>query len=331
MSESVKAIWAAFIVNTVISTVKFVAAFLTGSSAMLAESFHSLADTGNQVLLLLGLRLSGRPPDVQHPFGYGKERFFWAFVVAISMFAVGATFSVYEGIKGFFYPHQLVNPTLNYIILGLGVFLESIALRIAYREFNATRKFGIWRSLREAKDPALLTVLFEDSAALVGIVLALAGIYLTQITGNGLYDSAASVTIGLMLAGIAFFLARETKGLLIGESASEEDRTKILHAVCSVPEVSESIECLTMHIGPEEILVNLSVNFCDGLNTDQVEQAIDRIEREIKKAVPMVGRIFIEADTLLRSRREGDAGRLKGSVPDAKGIALKKQIKRSVT
>jgi len=328
LSESVKAVWAAFIVNTVISTVKFIVAFFTGSSAMLAEAFHSLADTGNQLLLLLGLRLSVKPPDAQHPFGYGKERFFWAFVVAISMFAVGASFSVYEGIRGFLHPHRIVNPWLNYIILGLGVFLESIALRIAYREFSATRKFGIWRSLREAKDPALLTVLFEDSAAMIGIAMALTGILLTQITGNALYDSVASVLIGLMLAGIAFFLARETKDLLIGESASEEDRNKILKAVCSVPEVSESIELLTMHIGPEEILVNLSVQFCDGLDTDQVEQAIDRIEREIKAEVPMVGHIFIEADTLLRSRREGNAGKFKYSGAEAKEFPLKKVQKR---
>lgn len=328
MSESVKAVWAAFIVNTVIATVKFIVAFLTGSSAMLAEAFHSLADTGNQLLLLLGLRLSVKPPDAQHPFGYGKERFFWAFVVAISMFAVGASFSVYEGIRGVLHPHQIVNPWLNYIILGSGVFLESIALRIAYREFSATRKFGIWRSLREAKDPALLTVLFEDSAALTGIAMALTGILLTQITGNALYDSAASVLIGLMLAGIAFLLVRETKDLLIGESASEEDRAKILKAVCSVPEVSESIELLTMHIGPEEILVNLSVQFCDGLDTDQVEQAIDRIEREIKAEVPMVGHIFIEADTLLQSRREGNAGKFKYSSAASKKFPLKKVQKR---
>lgn len=311
MSESVKAVWAALMVNIFIAIIKFTVAIFTTSSAMLAESFHSLADTGNQILLLLGLRLSNKPPDAQHPFGYGKERFFWAFIVAISMFAVGATFSVYEGVKGFLHPHQIIKPWLNYIVLGSGVFLESIALRIAYREFKTTRRFGIWRSLREAKDPALLTVIFEDSAALAGIGLALAGIFLSHLTGRAIFDSAASVLIGLMLAGIAFFLARETKDLLIGESASEEDRKKILGAVCSVSEVSESIELLTMHIGPEEILVNLSVHFKDGLDTDQVEQAIDKIEREIKKAVPMVGRIFIEADTLLRSRREENAGRLK--------------------
>lgn len=324
MSESVKAVWAAFIVNTVIAIAKFTVAFLTGSAAMLAEAFHSLADTGNQVLLLVGLRLSGKPPDAQHPFGYGKERFFWAFVVAISMFAIGATFSIYEGIRGLMRPHPLLNPWLNYLILGAGVFLESIALRIAYKEFTATRKFGIWRSLREAKDPALITVLFEDSAALVGIMLALAGILLTQVTGNTMYDAIASVIIGVMLAGIAYFLARETKGLLIGESASEEDRKKIFQAVSCVPEVSESIELLTMHIGPEEILVNLSVNFCDGLDTDQLEQAIDRIEREIKTAVPLVGRIFIEADTLLRSRREtGGASGEVGSRGPGAGIYRK--------
>jgi cation diffusion facilitator family transporter len=305
LGESVKAIWAALVVNIGICLVKLAAALITGSSAMLAESFHSLADSGNQLLLLIGQRLSMRPPDVQHPFGYGKERFFWAFVVAISMFAVGATFSVYEGVKGFLQPHRITNPTINYIILGLGIFLESIALRIAYKQFSATRKFGIWRSLREAKDPALLTVIFEDSAAMVGIVLALLGIFLTQITGNAFYDSAASIVIGLMLAGIAFFLARESKDLLIGESACEADRSKILTAVHSIPEVSECMELLTMHISPEEILVNINVHFVDGLETDQIEQAIDSIERSIKTAVPAVGRIFIEADTLLRPRRQG--------------------------
>jgi cation diffusion facilitator family transporter len=302
LGESVKAIWAALTVNVVIFLVKLAAAFLTGSSAMLAESFHSLADSGNQLLLLIGQRLSLRPPDTHHPFGYGKERFFWAFVVAISMFAVGATFSVYEGVKGFLHPHQITNPIINYVILVLGIFLESIALRIAYRQFAATRKFGIWRSLCEAKDPALLTVIFEDSAALVGIVLALLGNFLTQITGNALFDSAASVIIGLMLSGIAFILARESKDLLIGESACEADRSKILAAVLSIPEVTESMELLTMHISPEEILVNISVQFVDGLDTDQIEQAIDSIERNIKAAVPAVGRIFIEADTLLKAK-----------------------------
>jgi cation diffusion facilitator family transporter len=246
-----------------------------------------------------------RPPDAQHPFGYGKERFFWAFVVAISMFAVGATFSVYEGVKGFLQPHRIAYPIINYVILMLGIFLESIALRIAYRQFTATRRFGIWRSLREAKDPALLTVIFEDSAAMVGIVLALLGNILTQITGNALYDSAASVVIGLMLSGIAFILARESKDMLIGESASESDRGKILEAVNSIPEVSESMELLTMHISPEEILVNISVQFVDGLDTDQIELAIDSIEKNIKTAVPAVGRIFIEADTLLKAKAAG--------------------------
>lgn len=308
MGESVKAIWAALTVNVVIFSVKLAATLFTGSSAMLAESFHSLADSGNQLLLLIGQRLSMRPPDTQHPFGYGKERFFWAFVVAISMFAVGATFSVYEGVKGFLHPHQITNPIINYVILGLGIFLESIALRIAYRQFASTRKFGIWRSLREAKDPALLTVIFEDSAAMVGIVLALLGNFLTQITGNALYDSAASVLIGLMLSGIAFILARESKDLLIGESACESDRGKILEAVNSMPEVTESMELLTMHISPEEILVNISVQFVDGLDTDQIEQAIDSIERNIKAAVPEVGRIFIEADTILKARAAGRPG-----------------------
>jgi cation diffusion facilitator family transporter len=297
-SSAVRAVYAALLGNGLIAVFKFVAAWQTGSSAMLAEGLHSLADTGNQVLLLLGLRLSQRPPDVRHPFGYGKDRFFWAFVVAMSMFTVGAAFSIREGIERLFHPQPLENLIWNYAALGFAVVFETFALRIAFREFRGlVKNQSLWSAVRNVKDPALLTVLFEDTAALVGIILAAGGITAAALTGNYIFDGLASVLIGVVLAAVAFVLAVESRDMLLGESATERDKERMMEAIKGVPEVEKVIELLTMHIAPDDILVNLSVNFRDDLTTDQLEMAIDRIEREVRKAVPEVNRIFIEAET----------------------------------
>jgi len=296
------AVTAALAGNCLVAAAKLIAAVSTGSSAMLAESLHSLADTGNQVLLLVGISRSRRPADEEHPFGYGKERFFWAFLVAVTMFFVGAVMSVYKGVAGMLHPRPLENTAVNYAVLAASVFFEGFALRTAYREFKRHRRAGLLRDLHEAKDPSTLTVLFEDSAALTGIALAALGIFLSQKLGTPVYDALASVLIGLVLAVVAFFLARETRALLIGESASRHDRRRIAAAVRQVPEVSALMDLLTMHIGPDEILVNLNINFRDGLDTDRLEQVIDEVEKRIRQAVPKVGRIFIEAETLRRTR-----------------------------
>lgn len=296
-----RAVIAALFGNLGVSISKFVAWLMTGSSAMLAETLHSLADTGNQVFLLLGLKLGRKPPDEKHPFGYGRERYFWAFIVALSMFSIGGLFSVVEGIRKINHPHPITNPLASYIALGIAFVLEAYVLRVAYIEFKHWRKLNpgpFWHSLRTAKSPTILVVLFEDSAALLGILVAAIGISLTLLTDNSVWDGIASLVIGLILFGAAAFIGWRTRGLLIGEAATEADRKRIREAVDSVPEVVSIIEILTLHLGPEDVLVNINVNFKDGLTTDALEHAVDEIESRIRKAVPIARRIFIEAESL---------------------------------
>ncbi len=296
-----RAVLAALVGNFGVAISKFIAWSLTGSSAMLAETLHSVADTGNQVFLLLGLKLGRKAPDEAHPFGYGRERYFWAFVVALSIFSVGGLFSVVEGIRKINHPHPIENALASYVALGIAALLEGYVLRIAYREFKHWRDKNpgpFWNSLRTSKSPTILVVLFEDSAALLGILVAAAGITLTLLTDNSVYDGIASLVIGLILFGAAAFIGWRTRGLLIGEAATDADRERIRQAVTSVPEVAALIECLTLHLGPEDILVNLNVNFVDGLTTDDLERAVDEIEKRIRKAVPTARRIFIEAESL---------------------------------
>ncbi|MGO0123107.1 cation diffusion facilitator family transporter [Desulfothermobacter acidiphilus] len=281
-----RAVVAALMANSLIAAAKFVAAWLTHSSAMFAEGLHSLADVGNQVLLLVGINRSSRPPDHKHPFGYGKERYFWSFLVAVTMFFVGSVLSVYRGLEGIFNPRQLEDPLVNYVVLGLSLLFEGYSLRVAMSEAKQLVR-GAWlRGLKEIKDPTLLVVLFEDSAALLGLLLALLGVSLSAISGRVIFDALASIFIGLILGTVAFHLARHTMDFLIGRSASPEQCRLIAAAVREVPEVAELVELLTMHIGPDQILVNLSVNFKDGLDTDQIEQAIDKIEKKHPPSSP---------------------------------------------
>ncbi|MEW6448081.1 MAG: cation diffusion facilitator family transporter [Bacillota bacterium] len=298
------AVMAALIGNSLIATAKFTAALLTNSSSMLAEGLHSLADVGNQVLLLVGINRSTRPPDEEHPFGYGKERYFWAFLVAVTMFFVGAVLSIYKGVEGLIHPRRLEDPFVNYIVLGLSVLFECYSLRAALHELKQYRKGGFLNDLKQIKDPTILIVLFEDSAALLGILFAALGVFLSSVLNNTVFDALASVFIGAILAFVAFYLARNTMGFLIGKSASPEQRALITAAIREVPEVSELLELLTMHVGPEQILVNLHVNFKNGLDTDQLEHAIDEVEKKIREAVPEVGRIFVEAESLRRFKRK---------------------------
>ena len=296
-----RAVLAAFFGNLGVAIAKFVAWLMTGSSAMLAETLHSVADTVNQVFLLLGLRLGRKPPDEKHPFGYGRERYFWAFIVALSIFSVGGLFAVVEGIRKINNPHPIENPLVNYIALGIAFLLEAYVLRVAYQEFKHWREQNpgpFWHSLRTSKSPTILVVLFEDSAALLGVVVATIGITLTLVTDNAVWDGIASLVIGFILFGAAAFIGWRTRGLLIGEAATEADRERIKEAVRSVPEVDELLETLTLHLGPEDVLVNLHVHFKDGLTTDQLEHAVDEIEKRIRKAVPFARRIFIEAESL---------------------------------
>ena len=294
---SKKVIWAALIGNSLIAITKFIAAFVTGSSAMFSEGIHSLVDTGNQVLLLYGLKRAKKPADEKFPFGHGKEIYFWSFVVAILIFAVGAGISIYEGVHHILHPNEISDPTINYIVLGLAMIFEGGALYFALTEFNKSR--GTRKAIdavRHGKDPTLFVVLFEDSAAMFGLVAAFIGIWLAQVTGQAWWDGAASVVIGCILGLTAFWLAYETKGLLIGETADKRivDGIKaIIHEEKGVVKVNE---VLTLHMGPEFVLANISLEFSDQLRTGDLETIIRSLDRAIKSNFPRVKRIFIEAE-----------------------------------
>ena len=298
--SSRKIIIAALAGNSLIAVTKFVAATLTGSSAMLSEGIHSVVDTGNQVLLLYGLKRARRPADEQFPLGHGKEVYFWSFIVAILIFAVGAGISVYEGIQHLLDPDQIGNPTVNYVVLGIAMVFEGAAWYLAFNEFTTTKgKWGYLEAVQRGKDPTLFVVLFEDSAAMMGLLVAFAGIALTQATGLAAFDGLASIVIGVILGGTAIWLAYETKGLLIGESANVGVVSGIRELAKLAPEVRHVNEVLTMHMGPDFILLNLGVKFADEIKARDLEEAVWRLEQEIKEAYPEVKRIFIEAEERL--------------------------------
>jgi cation diffusion facilitator family transporter len=293
-----RVIYAALAGNATIAVAKATGWFFTGSSAMFSEAVHSFVDTGNQALLLLGLKRAQRPADARHPFGYGREIYFWAFVVAIVIFAVGAGVSIYEGV------HKIQNPTpiehayLNYGILGFAFLVEGGAWLVAYRAFESTRgKRTFLNAVRESKDPSVFTILLEDSAAMLGLVIAFVGIFLSEALDLPILDGIASILIGLILAGAALLLAQETKALLIGESADPEIIEEIRQVLGRRSAIERVNEILSMHQGPDDILVNVSVEFRDGLELGEVERHTTAIEREIKARIPGAKRIFIEAQT----------------------------------
>lgn len=298
-SGSRKVIFAALIGNAFIAVTKFIAAAITGSSAMLSEGIHSLVDTGNQILLLYGLKRAAKPADENFPFGHGKEIYFWSFVVAILIFALGGGISIYEGIQHLFHPVALKNPMINYIVLSLAMIFEGIAWFYALREFSRTKgKWGYIEAIRRTKDPSVFVVLFEDSAAMLGLLVAFVGIALTQYTGILYFDGAASIMIGLILLGTSVWLAYETKGLLIGESANRHVVKGIRAILQASPVIEQVNEVLTMHMGPDFILANLSVDFKNSLTTGQIESTIAEIDRAIKEQYPLIKRIFIEAEKI---------------------------------
>lgn len=296
-ASSKKVIYAALAGNLLIAITKFIAASITGSAAMISEGIHSVVDTGNQGLLLYGLKKSARPADAKFPFGYGKEVYFWSFVVAILIFAVGAGLSIYEGIHHLFHPADITNPLINYIVLGLAIIFEGISLTYAVLEFNRQKgDNGYFAAVHKGKDPTTFVVLFEDAAAMLGLLVALLGVLLGQIMGNPYFDGAASVIIGLILGLTAIWLAYETKGLLIGESANNHVVQGIRELVSKYSNIEHVNEVLTMHMGPNFILVNLSVDFADLVPLADVEQTIASIDKSIKSAYSNVQRVFIEAE-----------------------------------
>ncbi len=297
-ASSKKVIYAALIGNSLIAVTKFIAAAITGSSAMLSEGIHSLVDTGNQVLLLFGLKRAKKPPSKRFPFGHGKEIYFWSFVVAILIFGVGAGISIYEGILHLLHPREITKPMINYMVLGIAMIFESVPLYIAFNEFRIEKgNRGYIEAIKKGKDPTLFVVLFEDTAAMLGLAVAFVGIYLAKSTGILYFDGASSFVIGLILAVTAGVLAYETKGLLIGESANEEVVKGIREIVFKFPSVERVNEVLTMHMGPEYILVNLSVEFNDAIRTEQMESVIAKIDKDIKQKFTRVKRVFIEAES----------------------------------
>lgn len=294
--SSKKVIYAALVGNTLVALTKFVAAAVTGSSAMLSEGIHSLVDTGNQVLLLYGLRQARKPPNEHFPFGHGKEIYFWSFVVAILVFALGAGVSIYEGIAHLRHPVVIASPHINYIVLGLAMVFEGAAWYFALREFSTTKgRFGYLEAVRRGKDPTTFVVLFEDSAAMLGLMVAFAGVALSQATGLPWFDGLASIIIGLLLAATAVWLAVETKGLLIGESANRWIVEGVRELAASVEGVEHVNDVLTMHMGPEYILVTISVDLRDALTAADVERISAGLDCEIQANYANVKRVFVEA------------------------------------
>jgi len=295
------AVLGALFANGAIAIMKFVAALVTGSAGMMAEAFHSFADTTNQVFLLLGLRFYKRPASEKHPFGHGKERFFWSFIAAIFIFGVGATYAIYEGIAKLQHPHTPERLNWAYAVLAISFILEAASISLAvYQEVKEAHSEGLkfFEYIRHSKDPTAKTVLFEDSAALLGIVIAAIGIYLTdhQVgpASGAFWDGLASIIIGVVLAVVAFVLARTSRALLLGEAAHPEEVAAITRAIESHPTVVNVGELLTMHLAPKEILVNAHVKLRDGLTTQEIEGSIEEIEELIKSAEPKVEKIFIE-------------------------------------
>jgi cation diffusion facilitator family transporter len=304
-SGGVTAVVVALLANLGIAATKFVAFIITGSASMLAESVHSVADCGNQLLLLLGRNRARRDRTEEHPFGFGRERYFYAFVVAVVLFTVGALFSIYEGIHKITNPEPVHSPVVAFAVLGIAIVLESLSLRTAVRESSEQRNGDNWLAfIRRAKAPELPVVLLEDLAALAGLFLATAGVALTVITGNEAWDGAGSLAIGLLLGCVAVILAVEMKSLLIGESAGAEVERAIVTALEAGPEVECVIHMRTLHLGPESVLVTAKISVPPCETAEELVAGIDAAERRVRAAVPIANVIYLEPDLYSESRAD---------------------------
>jgi cation diffusion facilitator family transporter len=296
-SESKIVVYAALAGNLLIAATKFVAGFLTGSSAMVSEAIHSTVDTGNQGLMILGMARAKRPPDEQHPFGHGLELYFWSFVVALLIFGLGAGMSVYEGIEKLIKPHPVTSFTTNYIVLAVSAIFEGISWTIAFREFNKTRgRRDLLDAVHASKDPTIFTVLFEDSAALIGLVIAFAGLAAVQYLNLAWADAAASIMIGSVLAVTAMALARETKSLLTGEAASPAMVGRIRDILLRGHAIEKAGHIATIHFGPNEVLATARLTFCRGTAADTAQQSMECLEAQIKGSIPAVKHIYLSRD-----------------------------------
>ena len=296
---SKKAVIAALLGNVAIALCKFIAAFFSGSASMLAEAYHSTSDTFNQVLLLYGLKKSKKPPDKSHPFGHGKEQFFWSFVVAIVLFGIAGVLSVREGFHKLQHPESLSHLGLSYTILGVSIFFETIALRMAVKSIKAEMKAeghrNFYKAIRNSKDPTTMTVLFEDSLALMGLMVAIVAITLVHLTGILTIDAVASIIIGSLLMIFALFLAYETKNLLVGESVTPHKREKILGCIISCDEVDQIISLKTMHLSPDEVIVAAEIDYRNDISVEELERLNDRIEQKIKEVIPNA-KVYLEPE-----------------------------------
>jgi cation diffusion facilitator family transporter len=299
MAESKKAIYAAIVGNAAIAVTKFTAAAFTGSSAMLSEGIHSLVDTGNGGLLLVGISKSKKPADATHPFGYGKELYFWTLIVAMLIFGVGGGVSIYEGILHLLHPSPLEDPFWNYIVLGIAIVFEGIVFTIAFKQFQALKgEQSTWHAIRKSKDPTTFTVLFEDSAAMLGLIAAAVGIFLGHQFNNPYFDGAASIVLGLILAAVALFIGYESKGLLVGEGADTETLQSIKALAEADPAVRAVERPLTMHFGPHTVLLTMDVQFRNGLSGTERDSAVERLENAIRDKHETIKHIFIEANSI---------------------------------
>lgn len=307
--SSKKAIYAALFGNMAIAISKLVAALFTGSTSMWAETYHSFSDTLNQILLLVGIRTSKKRVSERHPFGYGKEQFFWSFVVSVLIFGISGFISLERGIASLLnsqLQHQIENIAINYVILAISFLFEANALRIAFLSFKKTIEergdrlnfSTLIGEFKESKDTSVLTILVEDTSAIIGIIVAVVSLFLTEITGNRFFDSIGSLIIGLILMSFAVFLARENKELLIGESISRRDYKKINAIISKIPEVNRIISIRSMHLAPEDVLIAIEVSLADNLDTDKIEMVIDNIENKIREIIPYVNlsKIYVEPE-----------------------------------
>lgn len=302
--SSKKTIFAAMSANLAIAITKFIAAAITGSSAMISEGIHSVVDTSDQLLLLLGIRMSQKPADDSHPFGYGQELYFWTLIVAILIFAIGGGMSIYEGITHLINPSPLEDPMWNYIVLGIAILFEGFSWTVALKEFLPTKgNQSFWQAIKNSKDPTVFTVLFEDSAAILGLIVAFLGILLGHLFNNVYFDGIASIIIGLILALVAVLLATESKGLLVGESANPNIIENIRSLAKTEPGVQNVMRLLTMQLSPQEVLLNLEIQFSKHLSGEQIALTVDSLEERIRQQHPEIKQIFIEAKSLTASRK----------------------------
>jgi cation diffusion facilitator family transporter len=299
-----RAVYAALVSNLAIAIVKFAAAALSGSSAMLSEGVHSLVDTSNELLLLYGVRRASRPPDPTHPLGHGRELYFWNFIVALLLFSLGAGIAFYEGVDHILHPRPVDYALANYAVILIAAICEGVSLRVALKEFNKERgNLGYLAAMRRSKNPTTVTVVLEDSAAILGLAVAFAGILVSQLLDVPEIDGFASFGIGAILAAVAVFLARETKGLLIGEKASPELEAAILRLAEADPAVRKANGVVTVHLGPDQVIAALSVEFEDHVGTPEIEACIERLEAELKRSYPEITTLFVKPQTPARYAR----------------------------